>query len=502
MSTIGRIWWGFLGVVGTVCGTLLIIFDKQQRLRWGIGLFIAVSILYMVIGNIRADRKAKKSGVEKVKQTAGKVVERVREAKKELPVGKPGIFSRIFKHQAVKIGIAAVIGLFLVLWGLAYYSSSFTQRAIPFAEYDFPVWTIRDGDVAVFEKQVLYDDSATKYIVVANTGTETQNNIVIYDKAPVGLAENISDLSFNIKTVSVEKQVSGAVVSKFTIDKLSPQKSKIIEITYNNGYNRMKELCAAVNLDCPNHTRDVMMFVDEETRTQFQSKVEPITAVYYGSQDIPADQEAYYQKIKAQSEVVIKKIKYSKPGPFALISNAVDRIKSLVSSNGEIEEKTPSAASEPTKSTKLTADFFPPEVTKAFILAKAQEINRLDFHCQKITPLKAMVGAYSIPEAYKQLVPDKKTSQKVEIAVYETKDEAMTAAKNCGRGDTFSTTGISKDFPGAVWRDASAELITNPWSAYIGKYENYVIYAPVEAMGLAITTKLLPAIAKEIQEHW
>ena len=69
---------------------------------------------------------------------------------------------------------------------------------------DFPIWILRDGDIAIYREMNFSEDSMEKQIVVVNLSNENQEGFQIYERIPKEFAENASDLEFSIQPTIIE----------------------------------------------------------------------------------------------------------------------------------------------------------------------------------------------------------------------------------------------------------------------------------------------------------
>ena len=148
------------------------------------------------------------------------------------------------------------------------------------------------------------------------------------------------------------------------------------------------------------------------------------------------------------------------------------------------------------KSTEITKDYFPAEITKAWILKDAKEISASSASCRSITPLNAWLGNYTVPEEYRKgLSSYKKTDVTIMISVYENAKHARQSADNCG----------NVIFRGPYWVDINLDYTTGsagiPRSA-IYTVDNYLVHIPTQIGGwteLTVKEKIVPAFKEQIR---
>lgn len=117
---------------------------------------------------------------------------------------------RIFNIKA-KTGIIThaliliVIVIIVLLFGAFLLVKQFTKPDIkPQLHDDFPIWLMRDGDVAVYREMLINADNYEKTIVIQNIGDSDQEDIKIYESIPKEIAESASDLEFSIEPEIIE----------------------------------------------------------------------------------------------------------------------------------------------------------------------------------------------------------------------------------------------------------------------------------------------------------
>lgn len=102
------------------------------------------------------------------------------------------------------IAIVAVVVLALIIGGFFLFKQFTSPKVEPVTYDEFPIWLLRDGDVAVYQELTIDKDGVEKNIVVTNLGKEDQENVKVYISFSKAFAQHASDLTFSEEVEIVE----------------------------------------------------------------------------------------------------------------------------------------------------------------------------------------------------------------------------------------------------------------------------------------------------------
>lgn len=426
--------------------------------------------LYRAIKRNRA-LKQPAQGAAKIEQVAAKIMPKGGKGK-----AKPKKSTKKFVIIGIIIIVAAII-----IAAIFYFSGS--DKRIEFkgeAEwtFDFPVSSLRNGDVTLVRQEEYFSDASAKYTVVANTGDQPQDDIKIFEYLPPSMAQSLDDIECDLEPEVISQ--ADPVVLKFTIDELGPQKSVVIKIASRKGVKDAEQTCADVGVsDCQENFQEIAQDAEQRSRDNYQSDSEPVTSVYVmGETDASVEQNDFFSQVLAESKNLISQARYepvqsseSDGGFIAKIKEFIAQVSEAVKTyqTGETEEERAWGNLPPPQSTALDQNWFPQQITQVWILSETREAEVSQSLCGG-APLKTMFANYVIPEKYRGgLTASQQTSQVVEISAYPTFKDARMAAQDCGDNLLRRDSGI----PHALyWVNLSMD-----YTAYSAGLPNRVIAA-------------------------
>lgn len=439
--------------LGGIAGGITFLITAKETFDYAYGAFG----IFMGLAFLSNVRNMLKKARQKLKETTGA------KTKDTSPTSnkKAGIFSKKSIWLAVGIIILAGLAFFL------FKPSSEKDKALQ--EFDFPVWALRTGDITVFQQEKYFSDSSERNIVVGNVGEQTQENIKISQKLPISLAESADDLKFNIQPNIISQK--DPFVLEFEIKELAPQKSQVIKISSKKNLSQMEKLCSGAKIrDCASHTQELIYTLDAETRTKYQAQAEPVANAYTGKEsNITAATKQFIDQTKQNSLIAIAAAKDSESGPiekiYVFFTDLVEKIK-------EIKGIGTDKKSEPPKSTALNENFFAKNFTQVWVLSKTEDVPAESIICRAAAPLKAMNGKYDIPQAYlKGATASKKTSQIIQISVFDSMENREKALKGCTGQDARIASGYRVEIK---FRDQMGFDVKR----FMAVQDNYLIVIP------------------------
>ncbi|MFH1677913.1 MAG: hypothetical protein ABH888_03825 [Patescibacteria group bacterium] len=142
----------------------------------------------------------------------------------------------MLNKQTTKIIAGIIIFLFLLLISIFIYS----KQAVKI--FNLPSWSFDNNDIKV-EREIKYlRGASTKYIIVANLGTETKKDVKIFESVSNSTAKNASDISFSIKPAIIKQNPP---VLRFDIPTIEPGQEIIIQMDFDTGYDDLQKECEA-----------------------------------------------------------------------------------------------------------------------------------------------------------------------------------------------------------------------------------------------------------------
>lgn len=487
------LWWAGLGIGGILGGISFFILGKTTyEYIYGVfGVFMGFAFLTTARGQWREIRKQPQEGISaKIEKIAGKSPAKI--------------------NKKIILIIAGII-ILIVLTLIFFKAASFEKKAKPASqEFDFPVWSLRQGEVTVFRQDKYFNDSAIRNIVIGNTSAQDQKAVKIYDVIPASLAEDVKELSFNTPPEIV--QTRNPVVLGFQIEKIAPQKSAVIEIFSRKNFKDVEKMCAAGKIsDCASYVRQISNIAEEQARAKYQPEAEEVFSAYFGNEpSISSGMKQFIQNVRSKSTQSIAAAENSKSlsGPasfqiqkiFFFFKELADKVKIIAGKNENKEEKSAPP------STALTENFFPKNFMDAWVLAKAQEAPVNSSICQAVAPLKTMNAEYVVAEKYKSsLLPSQKSKQLIQMSVFQSLADRDQALKGCTGRDARIASGYQVEIQ---YKEMGFDV-----KRFMAVQDNYLIIlpgTPSSATGyiapawdeFTFSQKILPKIREQIKLNY